>query len=204
MKMPRPVEQRAQQQQGHQGHPDSKAHQCLAALHGECHREDRQHERNDRDDPLALHDQVEQPRELRDLLLRHDRETQTLRRDSLDRVEERHAVGVGIVNEVVERRRQVERDLAPLFEFLLQRGLLAGEDVHHGLVAVSVERVPQFAELRAREDLERQVVHIGVHLVHDRRDERLRRLRERMADLVLHDVRRKRARRSPSSPDRSQ
>ena len=50
-------------------HPDGQPQQRLAALHGEHHRQDRQHQGDDRDDPLELDDQVEQPGELRDLLL---------------------------------------------------------------------------------------------------------------------------------------
>ena len=83
-----------QQQEGHQRHAHGQTHQRLATLHGQSHRQDRQHQADDRNEPLELHDQVEEPREVGDLLPRDHGEVHAVGRQRAERVEDRDAAGV--------------------------------------------------------------------------------------------------------------
>ena len=147
--------------------PIGHAQQRLAPLHGDADAECRQHQSDDGDHPLQLHDQVEEARELRDLRLRHDGEAELapLGQDRLERVEQCDALGVGLVDDVVEGGGDVDDDRAALLELLRQRRLLAGQDVDHRVVGVAVQGVPQLPELGALEELEREALHVAVHLV---------------------------------------
>ena len=143
-------------------------------------------------DPFERDDHVEERGELRDLRLRHDGDAQgvALGQDRLERIEQGDALRIGLVDQVVERGGHVDDDRAALLDLLGQLRLFAREDVHHGVVGVAVQEVPQLSELGALEDLEREPVHVAVDLADDRRDDRLRLRRQRRRHLVLDDVRR--------------
>ena len=83
------------------GHPQ----QGLAVLDRDEDAEGRQHQRDDRDGPLQLHDQVEEPENFETCVLRHDGDAEVvaLGQDRLERVEQRDAARVGLVDQLLRR-----------------------------------------------------------------------------------------------------